>query len=117
MEPEIVKVYKKGRRVKRKPVIRKTGALRLGMEQTPIAFNGGIVFIEEFRSLSTPIRISSFISAPAIIKDDDRVAHPLSNLTKEEKDLLETGLNINNSDIDLCEFEGKTYIFYANGAR
>lgn len=24
-------------------------------------------------------------------------------------------LNTNNSDIDLCEFEGKTYIFYCNG--
>ncbi|MCL2517041.1 MAG: hypothetical protein FWF15_00630 [Oscillospiraceae bacterium] len=47
--------------------------------------------------------------------DDDRVAHPLSNFSEEEKDLLETGININNSDLDLCEFEGRTYIYYANG--
>ena len=47
--------------------------------------------------------------------DDDRVVHPKSKLTEQEKDLLESGININSSDIDLCEFEGKTYIFYANG--
>ena len=47
--------------------------------------------------------------------DEDRVAHPLSNLTEAELELLECGLNINNSDVDLCEFEGKTYIYYANG--
>jgi len=47
--------------------------------------------------------------------DEDRTPHPLSNFTQEEKDLLETGLNINNSDVDLCQFEGKTYIYYANG--
>lgn len=47
--------------------------------------------------------------------DDDRVPHPMSKLTEKEKDILETGVNINNSDVDLCEFEGKTYIYYANG--
>ena len=47
--------------------------------------------------------------------DDDRYAHKLSNFSPKEMELLETGLNINNSDVDLCEFEGKTYIYYANG--
>ena len=47
--------------------------------------------------------------------DDDRAPHPLSRFTQDELDLLETGININCSDVDLCEFEGKTYIFYANG--
>ena len=28
---------------------------------------------------------------------------------------IETQLNINNSDVDLCEFEGKTYIVYCTG--
>lgn len=36
-------------------------------------------------------------------------------MSVKDIDLLETMLNINNSDIDFCEFEGKTYIFYANG--
>ena len=36
-------------------------------------------------------------------------------LTDEEMELLQTGLNINNSDIDLFEFEGKTKIYYFNG--
>jgi len=47
--------------------------------------------------------------------DEDRTPHPLSSFTEEEKYLLETGVNINNSDVDLCEFGGKTYIYYGNG--
>lgn len=47
--------------------------------------------------------------------DEDRKIKPGCVLTADEKELLETGLNINCSDIDLCEFEGKTRIFYANG--
>ena len=37
------------------------------------------------------------------------------SVTPEELDVLENGLNINNSDVDLFEFEGKTHIFYASG--
>ena len=47
--------------------------------------------------------------------DDDRKIKPGCTLTPEETDLLLHGLNINCSDLDLCEFEGKTRIFYANG--
>ena len=47
--------------------------------------------------------------------DDDRTTHPDSCFTKEETELLETGLNINCSDIDLLEYDGKTHIYYANG--
>lgn len=36
-------------------------------------------------------------------------------LTPEEKDMQFMHINTNNSDIDLCEFEGKTYIVYASG--
>ena len=47
--------------------------------------------------------------------DEDRKIKPGSTFTLEERDILETGLNINCSDIDLCEYEGKTRIFYSNG--
>lgn len=47
--------------------------------------------------------------------DDDRKIKPGCSFTAEERALLETGLNINCSDLDLCEYEGKTRIWYANG--
>ena len=47
--------------------------------------------------------------------DGDRIPHKDSNFTHEELELLKTGLNINCSDIDLFEYEGKTHIYYANG--
>ena len=47
--------------------------------------------------------------------DDDRHVRSGCSLTPEETALLETGLNINCSDLDLCEYEGKTRIYYANG--
>lgn len=47
--------------------------------------------------------------------DDDRNIKPGCELTQQERELLETGLNINCSDWDLCEYEGKTHIYYANG--
>ena len=47
--------------------------------------------------------------------DDDRQVKPGCSLTPEQLELLETGLNVNCSDIDLCEYEGKTRIYYANG--
>lgn len=47
--------------------------------------------------------------------DEDRTPHANSNFTEEELELLETGLNINCSDMDFFERDGKTYIYYANG--
>lgn len=47
--------------------------------------------------------------------DEDRQLQPGYNITKKEQELLESGLNINCSDIDLCEYKGQTHIFYANG--
>ena len=38
-----------------------------------------------------------------------------SKPSRKELDVLENRLNINNSDVDLFEFEGKTHIFYASG--
>lgn len=47
--------------------------------------------------------------------DEDRKIKPGCTFTPEERELLETGLNINCSDVDLCEYQGKTHIFYGNG--
>lgn len=47
--------------------------------------------------------------------DDDRKVKEGCRLTPEELDLLENGLNINCSDLDLCELDGKVHIYYANG--
>lgn len=47
--------------------------------------------------------------------DEDRVLQPGYTLSPKDMELLKTGLNINCSDIDLCEYEGKTHIFYGNG--
>jgi hypothetical protein len=46
-------------------------------------------------------------------EDDKRIAS--RNLTQEERDLIAGAVNINNSDVDLCEFEGRTVIYYAWG--
>ncbi len=47
--------------------------------------------------------------------DEDRKPHPDSSFGAEDLELLETGLNINCSDLDLFEYGGKTHIYYANG--
>ena len=47
--------------------------------------------------------------------DEDRIPHEGCTFTEEELDLLEHGLNINNSDVDLFELDRKTYIYYASG--
>lgn len=49
--------------------------------------------------------------------DDDRVICPgcEKNFNERELDLLYNGLNINCSDLDLFEYNGKTVIFYSNG--
>lgn len=47
--------------------------------------------------------------------DEDRIPKEGCSFTEKELELLETGLNINCSDVDLFEYEGKTHIYYANG--
>ena len=42
--------------------------------------------------------------------DDRNVAGEI--FTAEERHLIATSVNINNSDVDYCEFEGKTLIYY-----
>ncbi len=37
------------------------------------------------------------------------------DVTEEERERIATAVNLNNSDVDLCEFEGKTVIYYSWG--
>lgn len=45
--------------------------------------------------------------------EDKLIANP--NLTQEERERIAGAVNINNSDVDFCEFEGKTHIVYSWG--
>ncbi|MEM2936011.1 MAG: hypothetical protein QW231_02415 [Candidatus Bathyarchaeia archaeon] len=45
--------------------------------------------------------------------DDKIIANP--KLTAEQREHIAKALNINNSDVDLCEFNGKTIIYYSWG--
>jgi hypothetical protein len=45
--------------------------------------------------------------------DEDRIL--AGEFTEEEKFLINTSLNTNNSDLDICEFQNKTYIIYSWG--
>lgn len=47
--------------------------------------------------------------------DEDRIPAEGVTFTPEELELLQTGLNINCSDLDLFERDGKTHIYYSNG--
>jgi len=45
--------------------------------------------------------------------EDKRFANP--RLSEAERDHILAAQNRNNSDVDLCEFRGRTYISYAWG--
>lgn len=45
--------------------------------------------------------------------EDKRIANP--RLTAEQRARIEQAVNLNNSDVDLCEFEGRTVITYSWG--
>lgn len=45
--------------------------------------------------------------------EDRKIANPALTLTQREK--IRTAVNLNNSDIDICMFEGKTIIYYSWG--
>ena len=49
--------------------------------------------------------------------DDDRMVNKETyyKFSEEELDKLENRININNSDLDLCEHNGRTHVFYATG--
>jgi len=45
--------------------------------------------------------------------EDKRIANP--KLTEAERKRIAEAVNVNNSDVDFCEFEGKTIIYYSWG--
>ena len=45
--------------------------------------------------------------------EDKAIANP--RLTADQRQAIAQAKNINNSDVDLCEFQGKTVIFYSWG--
>ena len=47
-------------------------------------------------------------------EEDKNVIHP-ERFTEEELRFIENAVDCNNSDVDFCEFEGKTYILYSWG--
>lgn len=47
--------------------------------------------------------------------DEDRIPKAGCTFTEKELDILQNGLNINCSDVDLFELDGRTHIYYANG--
>lgn len=47
--------------------------------------------------------------------DEDKIIPYPDRLTESEKKRVECALNTNNSDIDLCEYDGKTIIMYSWG--
>jgi len=49
--------------------------------------------------------------------DEDKELMYPERLTDEEKELIETAFNCNNSDVDFCDFNGKTVITYSWGGQ
>lgn len=49
------------------------------------------------------------------ISREDHQIKEGSSFPKETEEHIRTYLNINNCDLDICEFDGKTYIAYATG--
>ncbi len=56
---------------------------------------------------------SRFDPVMAFSDEDKRIANP--KLTPDQKKAIVQAKNINNSDVDLCEFKGKTIIYYSWG--
>jgi hypothetical protein len=49
----------------------------------------------------------------AFSDEDKRIANP--KLTAEQRKAIAQAKNLNNSDVDLCEFKGRTVIYYSWG--
>lgn len=47
--------------------------------------------------------------------DDDRKIYKKEWMTEKDLELVKNSVNINNSDVDVCEFNGKTVIMYSWG--
>lgn len=54
---------------------------------------------------------------PVMFYDDkeDKKIHPDAHFSSEQIDWINNSLDINNSDVDLCEYQGKTVIMYSWG--
>ena len=53
---------------------------------------------------------------PILLYDDnDRLIEHPEDFTEEELEYIRTALDTNNSDVDLCEYNGKTIILYSWG--
>lgn len=50
-----------------------------------------------------------------MFSEEDRHLKPGIRLPAEAEEKLPFYMNINNCDVDLCEFEGKTHVFYLTG--
>jgi len=50
-----------------------------------------------------------------MVSREDRIPKPGVQLPAEHMERIRSYMNINNCDVDLCEFEGKTRIFYLTG--
>lgn len=48
-------------------------------------------------------------------EEDRQISPRAADLTEEMKESIKRGFNCNNSDVDMCEFNGKTVINYAIG--
>jgi hypothetical protein len=51
------------------------------------------------------------VMSPSV--DDKKIANP--ELTEGQRENIAKAININNSDVDLCEYKGKTLIYYSWG--
>ncbi len=49
----------------------------------------------------------------AFFEDDKKIANP--KLTAKQREAIARAKNVNNSDLDLCEYKGKTVIYYSWG--
>ena len=47
--------------------------------------------------------------------EDKKIGSPF--LTPRDREMIENALDINNSDMELCEFLGRTIIYYSWGDR
>ena len=45
--------------------------------------------------------------------EDKKIADP--SLPEEEKKRIRTAVDVNNSDLELCEFQGRTIMYYSWG--
>ena len=50
-----------------------------------------------------------------LASEEDRHPKPGARLSERSADRLAVHMDINNSDVDLCEFKGKTYVLYQTG--